>query len=530
MSVQKLLYYRKSEKLDNPQIVERDVVIYGATIGGIIAAVQLKRYGLSVTITEFSNHIGGMTTSGLSATDLGSEYAVGGLAMEFYKEVSSFYGTPKEFKFEPKVARSIIENWIFEYELEIYKEQHLESVIMENGTIKKIIMENGNSFKGKIFIDSTYEGDLMAKAGVSYSVGRESNSKYHEIYNGIQFKEQHHKFESWIDPYKVQGIPESGLLYGIDNINLADLGYNGKSDNTIQAYNFRICLTKDKENKVAFKKPNNYDSEKYQLLLRYILSGHWDAMKLNTPLPNNKWDLNNFGAFSTDNIGKNYEWPEGDYETREKIYQDHLEYNMGFLYFLSNDKRVPIEIREEVAQFGLAKDEFVETDHWPPQLYIREARRMISVYIMIDRNCLRQRVAEDSIGLASYHMDSHNCRRYVLDGRVVHEGDVEIAVSPFPISYRSIRPKAEECSNLLVPVAVASSHIAFGSIRMEPVFMIIGQSSAVAAMIAIRNDIPVQNIDYQILSEELEKVGQILNWDSTIKDDPIARMEATFGQ
>lgn len=530
MSLENLYYYRKSEKLETPKKIERDVIIYGATMGGITAAVQLRRYGLSVAIAEFSHHVGGMTTSGLSATDLGSEHAVGGLAMEFYKEVSSYYGKPKEYKFEPKVARRIVQKWINEYRLEIFKEQHLESVVIENGAITEIVMENGNSFKGKVFIDSSYEGDLMAKAGVSYAVGRESNSKYHEIYNGIQFKEQHHKFETWIDPYKVEGKPESGLLYGIDDIPLAELGYNGKEDSTIQAYNFRICLTKDKENKVEFPKPKNYDSEKYQLLLRYILSGHWDAMKLNTPLPNNKWDLNNFGAFSTDHIGKNYKWPDGDFETREKIYQDHVEYNMGLLYFLANDKRVPAEIRKEVSQFGLPKDEFVETGHWPPQLYIREARRMISDYVMIDRNCLNQRVAEDSIGLASYHMDSHNCRRFVIDGRVVNEGDVEIAVSPFPISYRSIRPKAEECSNLLVPVAVSSSHIAFGSIRMEPVFMIIGQSAAVAAMIAIQNDTTVQNIDYKVLSEELEKVGQILKWDDSIKDDPVARMEATFGK
>lgn len=525
------LYYYNADKIKKgTNRYTSQVVIYGATSAGITAAVQLKKFGYNCIIVEASHHIGGMTTSGLSATDLGSKYAVGGLSKEFYNKVSDYYGYEDEYNFEPKLGKEIFENWIKEYDISIYTLQPLKYVTMENGKIKEFKTENGNTFVGELFIDASYEGDLMAKAGVSYKVGREANSEYKEIYNGIQFKEQHHKFEEWIDPYIDEGNPSSGLLPGIQDINLEELGYNGKSDDTIQAYNFRIALTNEKENKVPFPKPKKYNPDNYLLLLRYILSGHWDAMNLNTPLPNGKFDLNNYGGVSTDFIGMNYDWPNGDYATREEIYQEHVAYNQGLLYFLANDSRVPKDIREEVNQYGLPKDEYLDTEHWPPQLYIREARRMISDYVMTDRNCLQQDTVEDSIGLASYHMDSHNCRRFVVDGRVMNEGDVEIPVSPFPISYRSIRPKKEECTNLLVPVCLSSSHIAYGSIRMETIFMILGQSAGVAAKIALDKKVSVQDVDYEDLKQELLYQNQVVDWDDNIEDDPVARMQETFGE
>ncbi|MCP8615910.1 FAD-dependent oxidoreductase [Salirhabdus salicampi] len=530
MSFENLYYYRPVEKSINQEIVKKNLIIYGGTPAGITAAVQASRMGLSVAIAEFSQHIGGMTASGLGATDLGAPEAVGGLSRQFYRDIGKYYKTDEQWRFEPKAAKYVFEKWLKDENIPVYLNQHLESVLKENGKIKEITMEDGQRYVGDMFIDASYEGDLLAKAGISYAVGRESNSTYKEIYNGVHFGSPHHKFEKWIDPYVIEGKKESGLLQGITENDHELLGFNGEGDKRIQAYNFRICLTKDEDNRIPFPKPSNYDSDRYLLLLRYIKAGVWDAMNLHTPMPNGKTDLNNHGAFSTDNIGMNYEWPEGSYETREKIYQDHFTYDLGMLYFLANDSRVPKDIREEVSSWGLPKDEFEDTGHWPHQLYIREARRMISDYVMTDRNCLKHTVVEDSIGMASFHMDSHHVRRVVIDGRVVNEGDVEIPIYPYPISYRSIRPRAEECTNLLVPVCLSSSHIAYGSIRMEPVFMILGQSAGVAAALALKNETTVQDVQYAELREQLLAFDQALEWDDSLEDDPLERMKQTLGK
>lgn len=397
-----------------------------------------------------------------------------------------------------------------EYKIDVFYNQQLAEVIKEGTTITELVMEDGTRYQAAVFIDSSYEGDLFARAGVTYYVGRESNAMYEEIYNGIQFGAPHHKFEKWIDPYVFEGEPSSGLLSGISGDTETDLGYQGKGDHRIQAYNFRICLTNDPSNQVAFPKPPNYEAERYELLLRYIRSGIWDAMNLHTMLSNGKSDLNNYGAFSTDYIGANYDCPDGSYERREEIFQDHVNYTIGLLYFLANDERVPEGVQKEVARWGLPKDEFIETGHWAHQLYILEGRRMISDYVMTDKNCLQQVFVDDSIGLASFHMDSHNCRRIVIDGRVVNEGDVQVAIGPYEISYRSIRPKKEECTNLLVPVCLSASHIAYGSIRMEPVFMILGQAAGEAATQAYRGNVAVQDVDYSRLKNALEESGQIM--------------------
>jgi hypothetical protein len=530
VSFDNLHYYVPVEKSSNPEMIKKDVIIYGATPAGITSAVQASRMGLTIAIAEFGQHVGGITASGLGATDLGAKEAVGGLSREFYREIGKYYNKEEQWTFEPKVAKAVFEKWINENNISVFYHQHLEEVRTVDGKIKEIKMEDGQSYIGDIFIDASYEGDLLAKAGVSYFVGRESNATYKEIYNGVHFGSPHHKFEKWIDPYVIEGKKESGVLPGITETEPELLGFNGQGDKRIQAYNFRICLTKDPNNRVPFPKPLNYDSNRYLLLLRYINAGYWDAMNLHTMMPNGKSDLNNYGAFSTDNIGMNYEWPEGSYQTREKIFQDHVTYHMGMLYFLSNDSRVPKEVREEVSEWGLPKDEFENTGHWPHQLYIREGRRMISDYVMTDNNSLKHTTVGDSIGMASYHMDSHHVRRVVIDGRCVNEGDVEIPISPYPISYRSIRPKSEECTNLLVPVCLSSSHIAYGSIRMEPVFMIIGQSAGVAAALAIKNKSSVQEVDYQELKEELLAANQVLEWDDSIEDDPVARMKETLGK
>jgi hypothetical protein len=530
MTFANLHYYVPMDKSDKPNRVEKDLIIYGGTPAGITAAIQATKMGLTVAIAEFSKNIGGMTTSGLGATDLGAEDAVGGLSSEFYQEIARYYQKQKQWKFEPKAAQYVFAKWVERYQIPVYYNQHLEKVVKKGNEIIEMIMEDGSRYKGNIFMDCSYEGDLLAMADVTYFVGRESNAIYQETHNGIQFGAPHHKFEKWIDPYVIEGMPESGLLKGITEDDMALLGYQGKGDQRIQAYNFRICLTKEKSNQVPFPKPAKYEADQYELLLRYINNGVWDAMNLHTMLPNGKTDLNNYGAISTDFLGMSNDWPEGSYKRREDIFQAHVNYNLGLLYFLTNDQRVPKYIREEVASYGLPMDEFIETGHWPHQLYVRECRRMTSDYVMTDKNCLKQTYVADSIGLASFHMDSHNCRRVVIDGRCVNEGDVQVPISPYEISYRSIHPRATECTNLLVPVCLSSSHIAYGSIRMEPVFMILGQSAGTAAAIAHKTQTSVQDVDYGALKKELVKAGQILEWSSEMKDDPRARMEETFGK
>ncbi|KPL59233.1 FAD-dependent oxidoreductase [Rossellomorea vietnamensis] len=529
MDYSNLYYFKpaKSEKRD--ERTKSDLIVYGATPAGITCAIQAKKMGLTVAIAEFGRHIGGMTASGLGATDFGAKEAIGGLSREFYKRIGEYYGKEEQWMFEPKAASSVFTDWLKEYEIPVYLNQHPEKVVMQDRKIKRIIMEDGMVFEGRYFVDAGYEGDIMARADVSYAVGREGNGAYNETYNGVRFGEPHHKFEVRVDPYVLEGDPESGLLHGVTEPEERTLD-NGQGDHRIQAYNFRICLTNDPDRRTPFPKPPSYDPEKYSLLLRYIQAGVWDAMNLHIMLPNGKSDLNNHGAVSTDYIGMNHEWPDAGYETRERIFQEHVNYDLGMLYFLSHDERVPESIRKEVGEWGLPEDEFPETGHWPPQLYIREARRMVSDYVMTDRNCLGQIKVEDSIGLASYQMDSHHCRRVVIDGKCVNEGDVEIPISPYPVSYRSVRPKADECTNLLVPVCLSSSHIAYGSIRMEPVFMIIGQSVGAAVSLAFHGAGPVQDVDYDKLKEELLNAGQVLEWGSTMEDDPVKRMKETFGK
>lgn len=522
-------YYRKVQKSKGANY-KATIVVYGATPAGITAAIQAKKLGIDVIIAEFSNHIGGITANGLGATDFGAKAAIGGLSREFYKRVGMYYGKEEQWTFEPKVAKKVFQEWLEFYDIPVHLKQHLQDVLVEDSTIKMITMEDGNSFQGSYFIDASYEGDLLAKAGIRYHVGRESNETYGETYNGIQFGHPHHQFKNKVDPYINPGNPESGLLPGITEVTSSEKEIQGSGDKRIQAYNFRLCLTRDLDNKVPFPKPSNYQEERYELLLRYIKTGVWDAMNLQTRLPNGKTDLNNYGGFSTDYIGMNHNWPEASYEERERIFQDHLHYQLGMLYFLANDSRIPQAIRDEVSSWGLAKDEFVESGNWPEQLYIRESRRMIGDYVMTDRNCLGTVTVDDSIGLASYQMDSHHCRRVVRDGKLVNEGDVEIPISPYPISLRAVLPRREECRNLLVPVCLSSSHIAYGSIRMEPVFMIVGQSVGAVAALAVKYGIPVQDVSYHDLKLLLAQEGQILVWNKDFEDDPVKRMQDTFGR
>jgi hypothetical protein len=515
---------------------EYDIVVYGGTSGGISAAVQAARMGKTVVLLEPGKHLGGLTSGGLGATDIGNKKAIGGIAREFYQRIKNHYATdaswkyekrsefkgpghdPKEdtaWTFEPHVAEQVFKGLLREHKVPVLFSQRLDlkkGVHKHGDRIIFIKMESGETFDGKMFIDATYEGDLMAKAGVSYHVGREANKTYGETLNGVQVKNAtHHQFIKNVDPYVKPGDPSSGL---VPLVRAGRPGKDGDGDNRIQAYNFRLCATDRPENRRPWPRPVNYDEKQFELLLRNFEAGDhrlpWNPILM----PNRKTDSNNNFAFSTDYIGMNYSYPDGDYATRAKIWQEHVDYQQGLMCTLANHPRVPAKVRQHFQTWGLAKDEFTDTDNWPHQLYVREARRLVGAYVMIEQNCRGLRVAEDSVGLAAYTMDSHNIQRYVTqEGYARNEGDVQVGgFGPYPISYRSIVPKASECTNLLVPVCLSASHISYGSIRMEPVFMVLGQSSASAAALAIDAKIDVQAVSYEKLRERLLQDKQVLVW------------------
>ena len=509
-----------------------DLVIYGGTAGGVVAAVQGSRMGKSVVLIEPGQHLGGLTSGGLGATDIGNKKAIGGISRDFYRRVAQHYARDDawtvqkraEFKsnrqagnedtmwtFEPHVAEQLFDTMIREANIPVLKGERLDlkaGVIRQNGRIESIQLESGQRIAGKMFIDATYEGDLMAGAGVSYTTGREANAQYGETYNGVQVLDKH-QFKLAVDPYVKPGDPTSGLLPGVDS---STPGPTGSGDNRIQAYNFRMCMTTVPANKIPWPKPEKYDPKRYEILRRYIQAGVWDALGSITPMPNHKTDTNNNGAVSTDHIGANYEYPDGDYATRAAIFQDHVNYQQGLMYFLANDPSVPEKVRLDVSRWGLCKDEFPATGGWPHQLYVREARRMVGAYVMTQNNCQRREVVSDSVGLAAYTMDSHNCRRFVdADGHARNEGDVQVGgFPPYPIAYRALVPKETECANLIVPVCLSATHIAYGSIRMEPVFMVLGQTAATAASLAIDGFGSVQQVDVRELQQRLKADGQVL--------------------
>lgn len=493
-------------------VKEVDVCVYGGTASGVIAAYSARQMGKTVILIEPTKYLGGMTTGGLGATDIGNKYAITGLARQFYRNVGALSGKFEQWTFSPSVAMQEIMRYVNKAKLDVVYERRITSAKKNNKRIESIVLEECNpsgksesmTVKAKQFIDCTYEGDLMAKSGASYFVGRESAEEYEETLNGVQMSVWH-QFPDGVDPYKVEGDPSSGYCWGINNNTLKP---KRSGDKLVQAYNFRLCLTRNINNMVPFERPASYDSTQFELLARAIKKmgpgiEKYMLIKL-VSAPDEKYDVNNCGPLSTDMIGMNYDYPDGDYKTRERIWKEHVEYTKGFLYFMSHDKRVPEELRNQVREYGWAKDEFVDNDNFPTQLYVREARRLNGEYVMSQQNCQGAETVGDGVGMAAYGMDSHNCQRIVVNGMVKNEGDVQFhGFAPYPISYRSITPKRTEVTNLLVPVCVSSTHIAFGSIRMEPVFMVLGQSAGVAASMAIDAKSSVQEIDVNKLRKIL---------------------------
>jgi len=528
-----------------------DIVIYGGTSAAVTTAVQAKKMGKSAVIVCPEKHLGGLTAGGLGWTDSGNKDAIGGLARDFYHRIWKYYQAETAWKhqkkaefgnknqsppgktgdgstmwvFEPHAAEAVFESLVRENAIEVHRDKWLDrtpgkGVIRENGRIRAIRMTDGSLWHGRMFVDATYEGDLLAAASVKYHVGRESNATYGETFNGNQVGILHHRhhFMKPVDPYRTPGDPTSGLLPLIDT---SPPGTRGEGDHRLQAYCFRLCMTDHEPNRLPFPKPEDYDPARYELLLRVFATGWRELFDKYDPIPNFKTDTNNHGPVSSDFLGANYDYPEASYERRAGIVREHEKYQKGLLHFMANDPRVPDDVRQAVSKWGLAKDEFRDNGHWPHQIYVREARRMIGQYVMTEHDCLDKKATPDSIGMGSYTVDSHNVRRYVTpEGTVQNEGDIGVPTPrPYEIALGSILPHKNQCENLLVPVCLSSSHIAYGSIRMEPVFMILGQSAATVASLAIDAGVPVQEVPYAAIRSRLLADGQVLEHEdnSTIR-------------
>jgi hypothetical protein len=519
-----------------------DVIVYGGTSSAVAAATQVARMGKTVIIVSPDIHLGGLSSSGLGFTDTGNKEVIGGVAREFYQLIYNHYQDPGSWKwqkqseygnvgqgnpaidgknrtmwiFEPHAAEEAFETLISQNNIKVFRNEWLDrekGVVKKRGTIISIKTLNGKEFSGRIFIDATYEGDLMASAGVQFTLGRESGSVYNEEWNGVRKDVFHHGhyFKDKIDPYRIPGDTKSGLL---PRISAEPPGENGSGDKKIQAYCFRLCLTKLSENKVPITKPEGYDSTQYELLAR-LSEARWNEFfGKYDPIPNLKTDVNNHGPFSFDNIGMNWDYPEASYDRRKEIIKEHVLYQKGLLYFMATDRRIPAVVRETMNQWGFAKDEFEDNGNWPYNIYVRESRRMLGDYVMTENDVLGKRNVPKSVGMGSYTMDSHNVQRYVTpEGFVQNEGDIGVpAKKPYQIDLGAIMPKKKDCNNLLVTVCVSSSHIAFGSIRMEPVFMILGQSAGTVASLSIEKKEKIHDLSYDEIRTKLESDGQILKY------------------
>ncbi len=503
-------------------VTKYDLVVYGGTAGGVITAVTAAREGLKVVLLEPRDHLGGMVSGGLSCTDYGKKEVIGGYALEFFWRVGNHYrmrafGQDAAWYPEPHVAEQVFKEMAREAGVTVlYRHRLREKSGVKKAGIRllEISMENGASFEGKVFADCSYEGDLMAQAGVSYTWGRESCDQYGESLAGVRDRTPYHQFTVRLSPYDSKGrlLPE---------VSPDSPGAVGSADKKVQAYNFRMILSLDKNNQTPFPKPQDYDPGRYELLARMLKAMTEELGRAPTfgevcnpnMIPNNKADVNNNGAFSTDFIGKNYGYPEGDYTTREKIWQEHVDYVAGFFYFLANDRQVPPALRKEANEWGLAKDEFIDTKNWPNQLYIREARRMVGEYVMVQKDLQTDLTKPDPIGMGSYNSDSHNIQRIVTrDGQVMNEGDVQVPVEPYQIPYRVLLPKKDQARNLLVPVCFSASHVAYSSLRMEPQYMIMAHAAGIAARMAIDGDVPVQDINTAALAKKLLEQGAVLEY------------------
>lgn len=522
-----------------PAAQKFDVVVYGGTAGGAIAAVSAAREGLKVALVEPTAHIGGMVSGGLSWTDYGKKEVIGGTALEFYFRVGKHYdlfrhGQEIGWLPEPHVAEKILREMLREAGVTVLDRQRLreKSAVQKTSTrLTAITLENGDTLEARIFADSSYEGDLMGQSGVTYTWGRESTAQYGETLAGVRDRTPLHQF--------LVDVPAKGtdgkLLPEIDSQPVAT---PGSADRMVQAYNFRMCFSDVPSNRVPFAKPAGYDPKRYALFAR-LLKTRTDkegkAPALRTVIkvdriPNGKADINNQGAFSTDYIGGSWDYPEASYARKQQIWEEHKKYQAGFFYFLANDPQVPEPLRKEMNQWGLCRDEFTDTGHWPFQLYVREARRMVGEYVVVQKDLQTDLTKPDPIGMGSYNSDSHNVHRVVdAQGFARNEGDMQVAVKPYQIPFRVMLPKRAEATNLLVPVAFSASHVAYSSLRMEPQYMIIGQAAGIAAKMAIDGDKAVQEIDANALVEKLRSMGAVMEYTPSAQEKALTIFRKTVG-
>ncbi len=532
-------YFRPEWIEETDRLIDADVCVYGGTAAGVVAAVTAATSGgrgQRAVILNPGNHLGGMSSGGLGWTDFGRKQAIGGLSLRFYQRVGAHYGKEAEWNFEPHVAEAIFEAMVKEAGVAVVHRQYLDTVTMSGRRIAEVRMLGGLRVKAKVFVDATYEGDLLAKAGVTYTVGREANSQYGETLNGIQVDNKH-QFSHRVDPYVVPGKPESGLLAFVDAEDRTTM--IGQGDKRVQAYNFRMCMTDDPALKIDWEPPEDYDPRSYELATRWFngdkdkyneqvwdkphylvgvpVPAKFDVFPNKTPGGCWKTDTNNHGPVSSDYIGANHDWPDACYERREELFQAHVRWQKGYYYHMANCSDIPDRYRRAYAHWGLPRDEFKDTGHWPHQLYVREARRMVADAVVTEHDCKAVRRADDPVGLGSYNMDSHNCSRFVTirDGQAwtLNDGDVQVPpTDPYGISYKCLVPRRGECENLIVPVCFSASHIAYGSARMEPVFMVLGESAALAASIAIDRNVAMQAVPYDALRKLMLDAGQVLQW------------------
>ena len=545
-----------TSSLVSAAVIESDICVFGGTSGGVSAAVQAARLGKSVALAEPGRHLGGMTSGGLSAVDIGDPRSVGGIAREYFTQLAATVGVTlawdKEFKsagggpatggayaIEPHKAEQVFTDMAKGAGVRVHFGARLASVKKDGARITELVMENGDVFRAKVFIDTSYEGDLMAKAGVTYTLKREGRDQYGEKYAGIIYEEKYQPRTNhlkpgphgrvpggqgvWdrdfpLDPYVVKGDPKSGLLPLIQE---GDPGTPGDAAPGVQAYCYRLCLTTNPANMIPITTPPGYDSKRYELVARFIEAclAIGDDMDLrwfskHDPLPNDKWDFNT-ATFGGNLPGASHAWPEASYAQREQIAKEHENYHRGLLHFLATDPRVPEKVRKDMQRFGLPKDEFTDNGGWPHQIYVREARRMVSGFVMTENHTFGRQPVAKSVGLGSYGTDVHEIRRIVKDGVVIREGKIATGrdgAPPYAVGYDAIVPRKAECENLLVTFAMSCSHVAFASIRMEPVFMVTSQSAATAAVLALDAHQAVQDVDYEALKPRLLADKQVLTW------------------
>lgn len=502
---------------------EADVIVYGATPGGFCAAIAAAREGVSVVLLEPTNHIGGVNTGGLCFSDSNQTVrsTVLGLFEEWHQSIEQDYqqrdvklpyqvGTKDHthWTYEPHIAMKITRAMLDEAGVKVLTQRILKSVSKDGARLTKLNTSDGE-FVAKVFVDATYEGDLMAASGVSWTIGREGRAEFGEPLAGKQYSKRR---------MDISGRDAEGKLLPL--ITTDDAGPEADGDNKVMVYSFRLCLTKDAANRVPFPAPANYDPARFEVVRRYFAKEKrpillWDLY----PLPGNKFDANNgiWKQFSMGLVGACNGWSEADEAGRAKSWEAHKQYTLELYHFLTTDAAVPENLRKEMSEFGLCKDEFDAYDHWSPQLYVREGRRMKGAYVVSQKDIMDQPEKQDAIVVSSFPIDSHDCQRVATPDGVINEGTIMPVRVPgrkhgyaYHVPYRAITPIDSECSNLLVPVALSCTHVAYSSIRVEPTWMILGQSAGIAAALSAKQNLAVQRLPYPALRERLLAQKQVL--------------------